>query len=431
MMKRYKASRYNIFDGLKNGNYLIYNTLSSCVAIVTSEELKELKEGCFENDSLLREYKQLGFVVDSSEDELRKVIALRNMNNFNMRCAGFQILPTTGCNARCFYCYEQDFVNETMNSEVIDQTIKFIKNYASSLKQLNIAWFGGEPLLRFDIIEYMSQEFIAYCKENHIEYSANMITNAALLDDSIIKKLKMYKVETIQITIDGYGNVHDKRKGYLAEGMGYHTIIGSIKKLINSQIKVLVRLNIDKQNFSSCMDAIDNLKETCGNGKFIWPYIAPLYSDKDTKNCFSKNDLSEVFAESYKKLIDCGYIQSVDGLPMNFTNASCCATMINNFVIAPSGNIYKCEHLLNDENEKVGDVFSGIIFNKAMCNWAEPDAPGECKNCSYLPICQAGCRAALKRGFGYGRCSYIKFINKAVTQAVDYLLENQPEKECI
>ena len=109
---------------------------------------------------------------------------------------------------------------------------------------------------------------------------------------------------------------------------------------------------------------------------------------------------------------------------MNFTNASCCATMINNFVISPSGDIYKCEHLIGDATDIVGNVFDGIIFNKAMCDWTKSILPEECKECSYLPLCQAGCRAAVKRGFGYGRCSYIKFTNSATVYAADYLLEH-------
>lgn len=421
-MNNFKSSKYNIIEKMKSGQYLIYNTLSSCIAILSKEEAEILQKGVIENDNFADECLKMGFVVGEEEDELQKVIALRNMNNFNMNRAGFQILPTTGCNAKCFYCYEQDYISENMSEETIIQTIAFIKNAALSIKQLSIAWFGGEPLLRYDVIERMSKELIEFCDQNNIEYSSNMITNAILLSDDIISNLKKYRIESIQITIDGYREEHDRRKRYSVSNASYDQIIKTIGKLVRSEIKVLVRLNIDKDNFSGCLKAVEDLKQECGVNEYIWPYLAPLYSDKGNKACFKAEELADAFKIGYRKLIDCGYIQTVNGLPMNFTNASCCATMINNYVISPSGVIYKCEHLIGDNTDVVGNVKDGIIFNKAMCEWTDVCLPSECVECSYLPLCQAGCKAAVKRGFGYGRCSYIKYTTDATVVAAEYLL---------
>ena len=153
-----------------------------------------------------------------------------------------------------------------------------------------------------------------------------------------------------------------------------------------------------------------------------------LYSDKNASHCIPKSELNAVFARAYKTLIDFGFIRSVDGLPMNFANATCCAKMLNNFVIAPNGDISKCEHLLNVEDEVIGNVSTGLRFNAAFARWTSTDIPDKCLECCYLPICQAGCATAEHRGFGYGRCAHIAFIHDAVITAANYLLKKGGEQ---
>ena len=186
---------------------------------------------------------------------------------------------------------------------------------------------------------------------------------------------------------------------------------------------------MDRENLEDCLAIFDDLAVLDADKDNLWPYVAPLYSDRSKPNqdCFGKDELSDVFTKVYKKMIDTGFIQTVNGLPMNFSNATCCAKMLNNFVISPEGDISKCEHLLNVPEEVIGHVSSGIVFNSAMAKWSDANIPEQCKTCSYLPVCQAGCTAAETRGFGYGRCSYIAFVHDAIIEAANYLLERSEE----
>ena len=96
--------------------------------------------------------------------------------------------------------------------------------------------------------------------------------------------------------------------------------------------------------------------------------------------------------------------------------------MINNFVIDPSGDVFKCEHLLAEDRQRIGNVFEGVLFNEAMAEWASPDIPQKCRECSFLPSCQAGCYAAEALDFGLKRCPHIAFITDAIIDAAGYLL---------
>lgn len=423
----YKLSAYNHYGKLKNGNYLLYNLFSSSVAVLEKDEFELLlqvdnKDSATDNELFSLAYEQ-GFLVHKSEDELAKLLALRHSNNFSDKRAGFQVLPTTACNARCFYCYEHGFKTATMTPETIDATVNFILDYCQNMEEVTIAWFGGEPLTCEETIVSMSRNLIPAIEGAGKTYHANIITNGALISSANITTLvDDCRISSFQITLDGRGSEHVRRKGFLDKNISYEHILENISLVANAGAQVLVRLNVDRNNLEECLGVIDDLAALDVDKNLLWPYAAPLYSDNFNSSCFASDELNFAFEKVLKKMIDCEFIQSVDGLPMSFSNACCCAKMLNNFVISPTGEISKCEHLLNCPEEVIGTVFEGIHFNSAMAKWTCTDIPEKCKLCPELPICQAGCAAAEQRKFGYGRCSYITFIHDAVIAAADYLL---------
>ena len=74
------------------------------------------------------------------------------------------IMPTEQCNFRCIYCYES-FEKGKMTKQIADAIVIYIEKNISNYKGIKIDWFGGEPLLAMDIIEYISDKVIAICKK--------------------------------------------------------------------------------------------------------------------------------------------------------------------------------------------------------------------------------------------------------------------------
>ena len=425
-MTQYKPSMYNYYHVLKNGHYLVINTLSSAVATVSQSELKVINSpnDATSNKDLLQACVANGFLVNKEELEHKKVMALRHVNNFNTDHVGIQILPTTECNARCFYCYEENFSKETMDRETIEAVISFLLDYTEAAKHITIAWFGGEPLLQEKIIREISCKLIPQFMDRGQTYDASIITNGSLITKDNIDSLKReYFIRNVQITIDGDPRVHLERKRFIDRSIKYSTILNAIKMLCEHEITTLVRINVDKLNYRNCLKAIDKLAETFEENKYLYVYASPLYSYKNHSSVFQQSELNEAFYGIYMKLLESGLIKTIDALPISYINATCAAKMINNIVIAPSGNIFKCEHLLDDPQEIIGDVFSGLIYNEAFATWSCTEIPLDCKTCKELPICQAGCRAAEKRKFGYGRCSYTSFILDSIFQIAEKILE--------
>lgn len=430
-MSDYKYSKYNHHGQLEDGSVLVYNLFSSAVAVLSQEEFQQISNPTLmHNPELYETAASQGFLVPADEDETAKLLSLRNTNNFNDKRAGFQILPTTSCNARCFYCYEQDFQPSTMTKETADAVVSFLLDYCENMEDVTVAWFGGEPFVCEGLMDYISSKLIPALEARGTRYQANVITNASLISTQNIEKIvAQYRISNVQITLDGRGEEHTRRKKYLDPAVTYEKIIDTIALLTRHQVHVMVRLNLDRNNLESCIGAIEDLANSGADQDYLWPYGAPLYSDCGGTHCLREGELNAAFEKLYRKLIDCGYIRSIDGLPMNFANAACCAKILNNFVISPNGELSKCEHLLNVPEEVIGSVFDGIRFNAAMAKWTDPAIPAACMDCSYLPICQAGCSAAEQRGFGYGRCSHIAFIQDAVISAANYLLRKRGEKD--
>lgn len=418
----YTESRYNHFGPIGDKVFL-WNLVTSSVAILDPKGYEQIKTCSFDNAELMQSALANGFVVPSTENEVEKVLAIQRMNNYSTRFAGFQILPTTACNARCFYCYEHSYKTEHMPQGVADAIPSFIEGYMDMVDDIHITWFGGEPLLELGRIYGLSRELIGLSERHGVGYTSDMITNASLATSPIVRKLvKDCKVSQVQITLDGMDEEHLRRKSYLSASITFNDVLNAMDSFVEHGAKLLIRLNMDRGNHADLLRLIPLLGERYRGLDSVMLYAAPLYGTGDESSFYTEEELNAAYKPILRAMIDAGFIQTVDGLPLNFNNATCSAQMINNFVITPSGLVYKCEHLLSDDRQIIGNVFGGVEFNETMAQWASPDIPEKCRACSFLPSCQAGCYAAEALDFGLKRCPHIAFISEAIVDAASYLL---------
>lgn len=132
------------------------------------------------------------------------------------------------------------------NQDMCDKIICFIEN--NDAKEVHIKWYGGEPLVNFQSISYISNILKNNYKGKQISYS--IVTNGYLIDDKVIEVFRRYKLTSMQITIDGPKEIHDKTR-ILANGDGtFDTIIENLKIAIPKLPECLfsIRVNIDKKN---------------------------------------------------------------------------------------------------------------------------------------------------------------------------------------
>lgn len=363
----------------------IYNTLRGSLIQVDAQELPILEHI---TDELINN----GFIISSEFNELEFLKEKREKAIYNKDAFYIRIMTTSLCNARCYYCYEKGVKRETMNKVTAIDIAKFICSISSETKFLNICWFGGEPLINTDVITLI----IDYVKNNHsnknLKIVSSFITNGSLIDSNIINHMKKdWFTRDVQVSMDGYGNDYNNIKNYVDNSINFNKVVENIKALVKTQIMVRVRLNIDHTNLEQSKKLIDFFSKEIGTEKNFKIYPGFLF---DGNNII--NDTTIKYDDSLIKESFADYLNNHSyscTLMMKRKNLGCYAGRKDNFLVTPSGYIYKCAQHYADKNAKpLGNIYN--IQNIKQKEWIDDDIPIKCLDCICLPLCQGGCKAA-------------------------------------
>lgn len=416
-----KLSNYNFLVEIEDGKTLAYNALRNGLCMV-NEEIKKVLQNFDENfyskldEDLKNELLRGGFVVPDQLDEIHLIKVRRNLQNYSTQGIALTICPTLDCNLRCKYCYES-LPLSYMSKKVQDDLLEWVKKRMDQkTRAFFVCWYGGEPLLAFDVIENLSREFISLCDENKIKYSADIITNGTLLDSEKVEKLKQLKVNFIQVTLDGFKEAHDKRRPFKDGKGSYDMIIKNLSK-IGGLIRVSLRVNIDTTNVEESLDFVSELinEEWFKNGNFD---IHFGYIKKYTESCGC--EVSETLKPNdfWKLNLKLNEILETKGIGYPIypdISTGCTATNINSYVVGPEGEFYKCWNNVDDKAKTSGSIYNAEpepIFYEYLLSGFEEFA--ECLKCKCLPICGGGCvdaRVRIKKGeYGVKDCSMWKFF---------------------
>ena len=376
-----KLSMYNFYE-ICDGKALIYNSASGNCIVITEAEFLNFTELKTSNDNI-QQFKELGFYVDDSINELQQLIDKAYSNLHNSKKDKYRVLTTTACNAKCSYCYEKGVSSYNMNNEVADKVANFILNRSKSKKIIEIEWFGGEPLLNTNAISYITEKILKQ-KSSDTIYEASIITNGYLLNVELIDTLiSKWKIKRIQITLDGFGEVYESIK-QLGEG-SFIKIINNLKELSKYDIEIDVRLNYDENNIQYMEELISYLSSLTFKDKL---YIYPAkINDNLRKNNFA---LENETIKMYNMLYSYKLISAQNLLPKTMKNP-CAASKKDYFTINANGELFKCDRKLLAGNS-VGTVFSECCFDtKKTPEWETISPEKKCIQCKIFPLCWGGC----------------------------------------
>ena len=289
----------------------------------------------------------------------------------------FQIVPTTICNARCFYCYECDSVFETMQSDTVKATTEFIKEYISnnSEERYSIDWFGGEPMLVTELIERMSMDILEFCKEKSININSEIVTNASKIEESSIAFFEKIGIKRVHISLDGMNEEYERRKAYVDGKKYFEHVISCIQLLTKQGIQVMIRINVDINNVGSCRELIEYLGKVLSDKVEV--HVAPLYGNG--KHYLTADNVIGVLSDLQSRIDAFGFKKTV----RKSINANYCRdSQQRNLVIKPNGDIIHCEHMYNEAIAVIGNVFDGIVSDPG---WI-------CDKCKNFDLCKQGCK---------------------------------------
>ena len=226
-----------------------------------------------------------------------------------------------------------------------------------------------------------------------------MVTNASLISDSDIILFKKYHIKNVQVTIDGPKEVHDQRRKTCSGKSSFDMIIKNVNKLLDGNIGVSVRINIDKTNID-CVDLLlRHLKEQIDRYKELLIGFGKISVFTDVCrsieiDCLDNENYSNARLALYGKALEYGFEKCKMLAYPKLKYNNCCADYANSYVVDVSGSLYKCWNQVGRLNEKCGDVFHGCdIKSTNFLRWVQwsPFQFDKCKNCSLLPICMGGC----------------------------------------
>lgn len=415
----YKLSHYN-YVKKRECDYIIYNTFSGAIIILTNDEYMNFANynGIEGSAKDLNKWINLGLVINKDIDERKIIEYCRFKDTFTNKDAVYRILTTTSCNAKCFYCYEERFNVASMTMRSANAIADFIVRNSIDKKKVVLSWFGGEPLLNADMITLITKRVTNGLKDYNIKINSSLITNGSLFTDKLINEAKnIWKLNAIQISLDGKDEVHDRRKNYNNINNSFDKTIEIISKLLDSSLYVTIRLNFDKSNFENIKILIPYLRETFGNNKNLHCYCYPIFNKDSHSNSdfINKSEINYYMTEILHVLKENLFKESAT-MPKRTKN-SCFAVNPNSFVFDPKGNIYKCCMVMEGESHCIGNVYEDIKLSNSLIRWCSPTLPYECSECNILPLCQGGCRASRIQNLEQNYCEIKKSI-------LDFYLEN-------
>jgi len=394
-MAELKYSKYNYEVTLPNGTKAIYNLLSGKKLRLESP-VKEFYELVLQmpDSRLAQKWKVAGFLTDG--DELTQMKLQTEAVYFHTQILRLTVCPTTACNFRCSYCFE-NHDSVVMNQNVQNKLVAMVKRFFHDFrpKQLHVTWFGGEPLLQPGIIENLSRRFMALCADNQVQYAADIVTNGYLLTQKMADLLAECRVKRGEITLDGLQECNDRTRIPAGGGGSFTTIIGNLEQ-VRFQFPIFIRCNLtasNKDDYPLLKQLLQEISASSGNkiSSYSRPVNVdvPLHKEVLTETAISvedwllaEQDLEQFFLSNSGVLSNCLFCHG------------------NSFVVGPEGNLYKCRMDVTIPERRVGNLLTdpNPFLSQFYNEWGQKYLDSsrvledpECRECLLLPVCRGGC----------------------------------------
>ncbi|MBF0311944.1 MAG: radical SAM protein [Oligoflexia bacterium] len=343
------------------------------------------------------------------------------MKHFN-----FWLYISRACNLRCTYCYQRH-QRDMMTLHTAKITIEWIiKNAAEfNVNTISLDYYGGEPLLNFDVFKYLLEYSTQLSKQNGITVDHCLFTNGMLMDSKTIELIKQFGVTT-QMSIDGPPEVHDANRINVNGDGSYKKIIDNMRKnRAIEELSPIASMVVTPENIKSFYDNIIYLRDL-GFKRIIYH----LALDKDVQ--WGKEEAIQLLEAIVKiinvinlkfsnggmtsdlmvqPLMDFSYsyyrelLRQEDGKKNISENSTIkCGAGRNNFSINYNGDIYPCSRIVDDinidevkNNYRIGNVHLGI-WNKENLEKFKSWMPrmsrsSKCSECNHRYCCSYQCFA--------------------------------------
>ena len=312
------------------------------------------------------------------------------------------------CNLNCEYCFASQGKyhgdRALMSLEVAKQAIDFLIEHSGSRRNLEVDFFGGEPLMNFDVVK----ETVAYCrsieKEKGKNFRFTLTTNGVLLDDEVIDFANK-ECHNVVLSLDGRKEVHDRLRKTVNGNGSYDIIVPKFQHFVERRGNrgYYIRGTFTHNN----TDFTNDIFHMADLG-FTELSMEPVVCPPDDPYALTYDDLPVLF-EQYEILAKDMLRREKEGKPITFyhymldLNAgpciykriSGCGSGTEYMAVTPWGDLYPCHQFVGNPDYLLGNVYDGVTKPAVqdefkLCNaYARPD----CKDCWAKLYCSGGCAA--------------------------------------
>lgn len=312
------------------------------------------------------------------------------------------------CNLACRYCFAEEGEyhgrRALMSYEVGKKALDFLIANSGSRKNLEVDFFGGEPLLNWQVVK----DLVAYGREQEKIHNKNfrftLTTNGVLLNDEV-QEFVNREMSNVVLSIDGRKEIHDRMRPFRSGKGSYDLVLPKFQKLADSrnQERYYVRGTFTKYNKDFSKDVLH-----LADLGFRQISVEPVVGTQDEEYALQKEDLPEVFAEydrlaaemvrrlgTEKAFTFFHFMLDLTGGPCVAKRLSGCGSGTEYLAVTPWGDLYPCHQFVGEERYRMGNVDEGVKEMSIRdefktCNVYSKES---CRNCFAKFYCSGGCAA--------------------------------------
>ena len=312
------------------------------------------------------------------------------------------------CNLNCSYCFASQGKyhgdRALMSFEVGKRALDFLIENSGSRTNLEVDFFGGEPLMNWDVVK----ELVKYARSQegpcHKNFRFTLTTNGMLIDDDVIDFANK-EMSNVVLSLDGRKEIHDRLRIDYAGNGSYDRIVPKFQELVKSrgEKNYYMRGTFTHAN----PDFTKDIFHMADLG-FTELSMEPVVASPDDPAALTASDI-EIVKEQYEILAKEMLRREKEGRPITFyhymldlTEGPCiykrisgCGSGTEYMAVTPWGDLYPCHQFVGDEKYKLGDIWNGVTNHSLREQFRSCNAysRSECNDCWAKFYCSGGCAA--------------------------------------
>ena len=341
-----------------------------------------------------------------SEDTYESLTPLLNKNSQVIKALCLHIAHT--CNLNCSYCFASQGKYQgdraLMSFETGKAALDFLIKNSGTRRNLEVDFFGGEPLMNWDTVKKLVLYARSIEKEHNKNFRFTLTTNGVLIDDDVIDFCNK-EMSNVVLSLDGRKEVHDRfRVNYEGKG-SYDQVVPKFQEFVKRRGNkdYYIRGTFTHNN----TDFTEDIFHMADLG-FTELSMEPVVCPPGDPYALTEEDLPKLF-EQYEILAKTMIRRKEEGKPFTFyhymldlKNGPCiykrisgCGSGTEYMAVTPWGDLYPCHQFVGDEDYKLGNIFDGISNTALQDKFRQCNAYSrpECKDCWAKLYCAGGCAA--------------------------------------